>query len=62
MLHKGPIPRFVHGLLEYLAGVVLIGAPFVFGFSGDGEPTALFIILGVAHLLISIGTRYYRER
>jgi hypothetical protein len=120
MLHKGPIPRFVHGLLEYLAGVLLIGAPFVidfdkdsataaaivlglllitlaaitegitgivnqlgiqahavldivvavvlvaspfvFGFSGDGEPTALFIILGVAHLLISIGTRYYRER
>jgi hypothetical protein len=120
MLHKGPIPRFVHGILEYLAGIVLVVAPFVldfdkgsakataivaglaiitlaaitvgitgivdqlgiqahavldivvaillvvspfvFGFSDDGEPTALFLILGVAHLLVSIGTRYYRER
>ena len=120
MLHKGPIPRFVHGILEYLFGAVLVVAPFlidfdegsataaaivfgllililaaitegitgivdqlgiqahavldfvvaallvaspfVFGFSDDGEPTALFVVLGVAHLLISIGTRYYRER
>ena len=120
MLHKGPIPRAVHGLLEYLAGALLIAAPFLwdfdagsgkaaaiigglvllilaaitegptgivdqlgvqahavldlvvagllvaapflFGFSDDGEPTALFVLLGIAHLLVSIGTRYVRAR
>ena len=116
MLREGPIPRFVHGLLEYAAGVLLIAAPFVlafdsdaavavaivagvlllvvasstdgptslvnqlplavhvlldyvlaaalvaapflFGFSDEGAPTAFFIALGVLHLLVTIGTRF----
>ena len=119
MLRKGPIPRLVHGIIEYLAGAALIAAPFVldydeggakaasivlgliiialaaisegkpglinqiptsahvvldfviaavlvagpflFGFSDDGEPTALFIVLGVLHLLVSIATRFVRD-
>jgi len=120
MLREGPIPRFVHGVLEYLAGAgliaapfvlsftdvgsataasivagvglialaastrgptslidsvpiaahvvidyllaaVLIAAPFVLGFSGEAAPTALFIALGVLHLLVTIGTRFERE-
>lgn len=120
MMRKGPIPRLVHGLLEYLAGVLLIAAPFIFdfdeggakaasivvglvvialaaasegkpglvdqiatpahavldyviaavlvagpflfGFSEDAEPTALFLVLGVAHLVISIATRFLPPR
>lgn len=116
MLRQGPIPRFVHGVIEYLAGVlliaapfllnfdsgaavavsivagvvvlavaastdgptslinsiplavhlmldfalagVLIAAPFLFGFSSESAPTAFFIIVGVAHLLVTIGTRF----
>lgn len=116
MLRQGPIPRFVHGVIEYLAGVFLIVAPFllaydagaaiavsivagvavmlvaaategptslidsipvpvhvaidyglaallvatpfIFGFSGEGAPTAAFIALGVAHLLVTVGTRF----
>jgi hypothetical protein len=116
MLRQGPISRFVHGAIEYAAGVLLIAAPFLFGFkasaavavsiiaglvilviaaSSDGPtslvnsipmsahllldlalaavlvaspflfafndesaPTAFFIVLGVAHLLITIGTRF----
>lgn len=116
MLRQGPIPRFVHGVIEYLAGAfliiapfllsyddgsavavsivagvtvlliastteghtslvdsvplsvhvvfdyalaaVLVAAPFLFGFSGEGAPTAAFIALGVAHLLITVGTRF----
>ena len=119
MLRDGPIPRFVHGLLEYLAGgllvaspflldfdsgaatavaiavgvlflilaaategttslvdqiplsahvaldyvlaVFLIAIPFIAGFSGETAPTALFIALGVLHLLVTIGTRFLRE-
>src|SRR5687767_13911397 len=117
MLREGPIPRVVHGLLEYVVGVFLIAAPFllgydnlnmplgvsiatgvivlvlaaitegptglvqqfpvsahvtfdfllaifliaapfILGFGDDPTPRNLFIALGVAHLLISIGTRY----
>jgi hypothetical protein len=116
MLRQGPIPRFVHGVIEYAAGVllivapflfafksdaavalsivagvlvlviaastdgpsslinsipvavhvvldfalaaILIAAPFLFGFSAETTPTAFFIVLGVAHLMITIGTRF----
>jgi len=116
MLREGPIPRFVHGAIEYVAGVLLIAAPFLFGFdsnaavavsivagvvvlivaastdgptslvnsiplaahvlldyalaallvaspflfgfSGESAPTAFFIVLGIAHLFVTIGTRF----
>lgn len=116
MLRQGPIPRFLHGAIEYAIGVLLIAAPFLFGFkasaavavsiiagvlvlvaaaSSDGPtslvnsvpisahllfdvglaavlvaapflfgfnaesaPTAFFIVLGVGHLLMTIGTRF----
>jgi hypothetical protein len=120
MLRQGPIPRFLHGLIEYAAGVLLVAAPFLFdfksdaavavsiiagitviavaastdgpsslvnsipvaahllldfalaavlvaspflfGFSGEGSPTAFFIVLGVAHLIVTIGTRFKEAR
>jgi VIT1/CCC1 family predicted Fe2+/Mn2+ transporter len=118
VLHQGPIPRFLHSIFEYLAGVFLvvapflldfkggsiavsivagvlviflaavsdaplglvpqvpagahavldlllsalfIAAPFIFGFSNQGAPTAVFIAGGVVSLLISVGTRYLKE-
>jgi hypothetical protein len=48
----------LHVLLDYLLAVVLIASPFVFGFSGEGAPTAFFIVVGVLHLLVTIGTRF----
>lgn len=120
MLRQGPIPRFVHGAIEYVAGVlliaapfllgfeagaavalsivagvvvivvaastegptslvnsipipahllldfalaaVLIAAPFLFGFSDETAPTAFFLVLGVLHLLVTIGTRFRPPR
>ena len=32
MFKNGPVPAFVHGLLEYVVGVLLIAAPFVLSF------------------------------
>ncbi|HEX6921467.1 MAG TPA: hypothetical protein VF314_14695 [Actinomycetes bacterium] len=116
VLHQGPIPAFVHGVVEYAAGVLLIVAPFLFGFdstsataaavviglvllaftamsplptglvravslgvhvtvdvvlavllvalpflldfTSEAAPTALFITLGVLHLLVTIATRF----
>lgn len=116
MLREGPIPRLLHGLLQYALGVFLvaapfllsydsgaataasivagvvvltlaatsegptglskvvplaaslvlllalsalfIAAPFLFGFSDEGAPTAVFIVAGIVELLLTIATRF----
>ena len=55
MFKQGPIPAFVHGLVEYAAGVLLIAAPFVFGFDADAA-TAASIVAGVLVLVIAAST------
>lgn len=52
------VPRPAHVALDYVLVVLLIALPFLAGFSDETEPTALFIVVGVAHLLITIGTRF----
>jgi VIT1/CCC1 family predicted Fe2+/Mn2+ transporter len=116
MLKQGPVPALVHGVLEYVVGVLFIAAPFLFsfdsnsataaaivvgllllaftatsalptglvssitvgvhvtvdlvfavllvalpfvlGFRDEAAPTALFIVVGVLHLLMTIATRF----
>jgi hypothetical protein len=55
MFKKGPVPAFVHGLLEYAAGVLLIAAPFVFGFDSD-TATGIAIAAGVVVLIVNAST------
>jgi hypothetical protein len=50
-----------HIILDYVLVAVLIASPFLFGFSGESTPTAIFIGGGILHMLISIGTRYRKE-
>lgn len=47
-----------HAAIDYLLAAAFIASPFVFGFSDDGGPTALFIVLGVLHILVTIGTSF----
>ena len=56
MLRQGPIPLFVHGIFEYVVGILLIAAPFLLGFDSDAA-TALSIVLGVATLVIAASTQ-----
>jgi hypothetical protein len=116
MLRKGPVPRVVYGLLQYVLGAFLVAAPFLFsyqsgaaeaasiasglvvltlaatsdgptglskvvplaaslvfdlalvaffvaapflfGFSHEGSPTAVFLVVGVVLLLLTIATRF----
>ena len=55
MLKDGPIPRFVHGLLEYLAALALFCAPFVLGFDAGGAVAAA-IVAGVVLLVVAAST------
>ena len=52
------IPRSAHVALDYVLAAVLIGLPFLAGFSSETAPTVVFIAVGVLHLLITIGTRF----
>ncbi len=52
------ISRPAHVVLDYLLAVLLIASPFIFGFSDETGPTVFFVALGLAHLLITIGTRF----
>jgi VIT1/CCC1 family predicted Fe2+/Mn2+ transporter len=55
MIREGPIPRFVHGLIEYGAGVLLVAAPFLLGFDA-GAAIAASIAIGVLVILVAATT------
>lgn len=53
------IPTRVHGMLDYLVGLLLIASPWLFGFAEEGGPAQWIpIILGVGVLIYSLLTRY----
>lgn len=52
------VPLAAGLVLAFALAAVLIAAPFLFGFSGEGTPTAVFIVLGVLQLLLTIATRF----
>ena len=55
MFKQGPVPAFVHGLVEYAAGILLIAAPFVFSFEDDAA-TAASVVAGVLVLIVAAST------
>ena len=55
MLKEGPIPRFVHGFIEYAAGVLLLIAPFLFSFDSSAA-VAVAILAGIAVLILAAAT------
>jgi hypothetical protein len=56
------IPVTIHMVLDIVVAAVVIAAPFLFGFSGERGATAFFIVLGILHLLLTIGTRFLPAR
>lgn len=56
-LVKG-LPAGLHVVGDFVLAALLILLPFVLAFREETAPTALFIVLGVAHLIVTIGTRF----
>ncbi len=52
------IPTRVHGMLDYLLGIVLIVAPWVLGFDEGGARTWLPVVLGAGVIAYSLLTNY----
>jgi SPW repeat len=51
-MDRGPIPLNLHAALEPLAAIVIIAAPWLFGFSDTDSATVICVIVGVAMLLV----------
>lgn len=51
-MDRGPIPLNLHAMLEPLMAVLIIAAPWIFGFSETTSATAICVIVGVAMLLV----------
>ena len=55
MFKQGPVPAFVHGVVEYFAAALFIAAPFLFSFDDD-TATAVSIVAGVLVLVVTAST------
>jgi SPW repeat len=55
---KGPIPLRIHALIEPVVGVLLIVAPWLFGFDDVGSSTAVSIVVGAIMLVSGATTRW----
>src|SRR3954471_14969006 len=55
---RGPLPLRFHAMIEPVAAIVVIAAPWIFGFSDVDSATTLSIIIGVAILLTGMSTRW----
>jgi hypothetical protein len=54
---QGPVPALVHGIIEYVAAILFIAAPFIFGFDDD-TAVAASLIVGVIVLIIAATTAW----
>ncbi len=53
------IPTKVHGVLDYVVGIALILAPWLFNFSEvGGAAVAIPVVLGIGLIVYSIFTKY----
>ena len=57
-IHMQFIPTKVHGILDYLLGVLLIAAPWLLGFAAGGAETWVPVVLGAGIIVYSLMTRY----
>lgn len=48
----------VHGMLDYMMGVLLIASPWIFGFAGNSLAMWVPVILGVSVIIYSLMTDY----
>jgi SPW repeat len=55
---KGPLPLKAHAALEPLVAVLLIAAPWIFGFDDVGSATAVSVAVGALMLISGMSTRW----
>jgi SPW repeat len=51
-MDRGPIPLNLHAMFEPLMAVLIIAAPWIFGFSDTTSATVICVIVGVTMLIV----------
>ncbi len=51
-MDRGPIPLNLHAALEPLMAVLIIAAPWIFGFSDTDSATVICVLVGVTMLIV----------
>jgi len=52
------IPTRVHGVLDYASSLLLIAAPYLFGFANGGPAQWVPMMLGAGYVIVSLITDY----
>jgi hypothetical protein len=53
------IPTRMHGMTDYVIGILLIASPWIFGFANEsGSAKWTFVVIGVVILATSVMTNY----
>lgn len=52
------IPTRIHGMLDYLSGLLVAASPWIFGFADGGAKTWVPVVLGLGVILYSLTTDY----
>src|SRR5688572_14542344 len=52
------IPTRIHGVMDYLGGLLLIAAPWLFGFAAGGAETWVPVALGAGMIAAALMTDY----
>jgi hypothetical protein len=52
LLREGPIPVFVHGVIEYAGGILFIVAPLLFDYE-DSTATGVSVAVGILILIVA---------
>lgn len=47
-----------HGVIDYVVGILLIAAPWLFGFANGGPEQWVPVVLGISTIMYSFFTRY----
>jgi hypothetical protein len=55
---KGPLPLKAHAALEPIVAILLIAAPWIFGFDDVGSATAVSVAVGALMLISGMSTRW----
>ena len=51
-MERGPIPLNLHAAIEPLIAIVIIAAPWIFGFSDTDSATVICVLVGITMLLV----------
>lgn len=55
---RGPLPLTAHQMIEPIAALLLIAAPWIFGFSDNDTATTISVIAGIVVLVTGMSTRW----